>query len=149
MADRNEHRPSRSRKAAPNGDVAFSTGQAARYCYVTADTILNWINSGSLTAQRTVGGQYRIRSRDLLTFMRDHEMSTDLLESEYGIRPHCWEFHCKGDADARCLRCLAYRSGAVNCFALRNVLPDEERLNASCEECDYYRRYAGEDQDEE
>ena len=82
-----------ARKDLRPAQVAFSTGQAARYCFVTADTILNWINSGSLTAQRTVGGQYRIRSQDLLAFMRDHGMSTELLESEMGIRPHCWEFH--------------------------------------------------------
>ena len=47
------------------------------------------------------------------------------------------------------MQCLAYRSGAVNCFELSDVLPQEERLNASCEECDYHRRYSGEDQDEE
>lgn len=147
MSEGNARKPSRSRRSTASSDVAFSTGQAARYCYVTADTILNWINSGSLEAQRTVGGQYRIRYRDLLAFMRDHEMSTELLEGEHGIRPHCWEFHCKGDTDERCLRCLAYRSGALNCFALKDVLPEEGRLNASCEECDYYRRHAGMDRD--
>ncbi len=133
----------------PGGKLAFSTGQASRYCFVTADTILNWINGGALTAHRTVGGQYRILLGDLLSFMKSHGMSTALLESEQDVRPHCWEFHCKGQADARCQQCLAYRSGAVNCFELENVLREDARLNPSCEECDYHRRYAGEDQDEE
>ena len=62
--------------------LAYSTGQAARYCFVTSDTILNWIHKGSLQAQRTAGGQYRIRREDLLRFMRVHGMSTELLERE-------------------------------------------------------------------
>ncbi|MBW2264447.1 MAG: excisionase family DNA-binding protein [Deltaproteobacteria bacterium] len=147
MKKERKHR--RARMAGVDSGVAFSTGQAARYCFVTADTILNWIKSGSLTAQRTVGGQYRIRSQDLLTFMREHMMSTELLESELGVRPHCWEFHCRGQTEERCLACIAYRSGAMNCFELSTVLPDESRLNASCAGSDYYRRYSGEDQDEE
>lgn len=62
--------------------LAYSTGQAARCCFVTSDTILNWIHAGSLEAQRTAGGQYRIRREELLRFMRAHGMNTDLLEEK-------------------------------------------------------------------
>ena len=71
----------------PDLPLAFTTGQAARYCYVTSDTILNWIHAKVLVAQRTVGGQYRIRREDLIQFMREHGMRTDQLETELHPRP--------------------------------------------------------------
>jgi excisionase family DNA binding protein len=123
--------------------LAYSTGQAARYCYVTSDTILNWIHSGSLTAQRTAGGQHRIRREDLLEFMCEHGMRTDLLLAEADVRPHCWEFHCSGELDARCLTCAAYRSRAINCFELRSVDRTHDHLLPTCGACDYYRQFQG------
>ena len=140
---RQEGSARKPRGGGSGGGTAFSTGQAARYCYVTADTILNWINNGSLGAQRTVGGQHRIRLPDLLAFMKEHGMSTDLLASELDVRPFCWEFHCRGQADPRCIECLVHRSGALNCFELKGVLPAGGRLNARCDDCDYRRLYPG------
>ena len=75
----------------PDLPLAYTTGQAARFCYVTSDTILNWIHAGSLMAQRTAGGQYRIRREDLIAFMREHGMRTDVLEADRPVRtttPH-------------------------------------------------------------
>ena len=43
----------------------LTTGQAAKRCSVTADTILKWIRSGYLPAQRTAGGHHRIAETDL------------------------------------------------------------------------------------
>jgi excisionase family DNA binding protein len=122
-------------------DLAYSTGQAARYCYVTSDTILNWIHNGSLTAQRTAGGQHRIRREELLEFMREHGMRTDLLLAEAGVQPYCWEFHCSGEIDDRCLSCAAYRSKAIRCFELRGVDRTRHHLLPTCAACDYYRQY--------
>ncbi len=121
--------------------LAFSTGRAARYCYVTADTILNWINQGRLQAQRTAGGQHRIRATDLVEFMRENGMSTDLLAVEQGVRPHCWEFNCRGKTEEACRECIAYRSGALHCFALRQATPLDRRLVLGCAECEYHRLY--------
>jgi excisionase family DNA binding protein len=142
-------RERRPRGRAGEEGLAFSTGQAARYCYVTADTILNWINNGSLRAHRTAGGQYRILAMELLSFMREHDMSTSLIDSEMDVRPYCWEFHCSGRTEPGCLECVVYRSGAINCFELRDVLPPEKRLIPRCSECDYHQRYAGSDDQEE
>ena len=121
---------------------AFSSGQAARYCYVTADTIANWIRSGALKAQRTAGGQYRIRAEDLRTFMTAHGMSTELIDAENDLRPTCWQFHGDGDPPAACRRCIVYRSNALNCFALRGAYPDAPHRIRRCDDCDYYRRYS-------
>lgn len=149
MSTKRQRGPRARQGARGENGLAFSTGQAARYCYVTADTVLNWINNSSLRAHRTVGGQYRILAPDLLAFLRDHGMSTDLLEGEMDVRPHCWEFHCSGQTEPGCLECMAYRSGAVNCFELRDVIPPEMRLIPRCDECDYYRRYVGSGDQEE
>lgn len=43
----------------------ISTGQAAKICAVTPDTVLKWIKGGRLNARRTPGGHYRIDRRDL------------------------------------------------------------------------------------
>lgn len=120
--------------------MALSTGQAARYCYVASSTIVNWIRTGTLEAQRTAGGQYRIRVGDLRAFMRANEMRTDLLEEEQHIRPYCWEFHCQpGEQASACDDCLIRRSGTDNCYELRKALPPHEYLVKDCTSCEYYR----------
>lgn len=129
-------------KSLDRSGIAFSTGQAARYCFVTGDTLLNWINQGSLKAQKTPGGQYRIRPGALYTFMVEHDMSTDLLEAELDVRPLCWEFNCRRHNALGCLGCLVHRSGAALCFELRDLLHDSPARPVSCDECDYYRRHS-------
>jgi len=126
-------------------DVAFSTGQAARYCFVTGDTILNWIKNGSLAAQKTSGGQYRILVRVLYAFLREHDMNTALLEAEHTIRPLCWEFNCRRQVALGCGVCLVNRSGAPCCWELRGVLHRASARPERCEDCDYFRRFSRED----
>jgi excisionase family DNA binding protein len=132
---------------------ALSTGQAARYCYVTSETILNWIRSGGLHAQRTAGGQFRIRLQDLRAFMAEAGMSTALLDEEKDIRPYCWEFHCEISArygrPSRevCEGCLVHRSGTLNCWELHALLPLTARKNDRCSECEYFLRYQSSEDD--
>lgn len=138
------------------GDVAFSTGQAARFCYVTSETILNWVRSNQLRAQRTAGGQYRIRLEDLRTFMVENGMSTALLDAEKDVRPYCWEFHCQVTAQyghspmGPCAECLVHRSGTLNCWELHGLLPVTRRRGDACDECEYcatWRRATAEGHD--
>jgi excisionase family DNA binding protein len=130
-------------RGARNKDRALSTGQAARYCYVTSYTIVNWIRTGKLKAQRTVGRQYRIRVEELREFMRENDMRTDLLEEEQQIRPYCWEFHCEpGEDTPVCESCLVRRSGAENCYELRAAIPWSECRFHECESCEYYQTWA-------
>jgi excisionase family DNA binding protein len=127
--------------------LAFSTGQAARFCYVTSETILNWIRSGELKAQRTAGGQYRIRIADLRQFMTRSGMDTSWLEQEAGIRPYCWEFHCEigspvaSAAPRICEDCLVHRAGTLNCWELHPLLPLTARRILHCHECEYHKRF--------
>ena len=124
---------------------AFSTGQAARYCYVTADTIVNWIRTSQLKAQRTAGGQYRIPLENLRAFMAEQGMDTALLDAEKDIRPYCWEYHCVvaarygSGSPGMCDACLVHRSGTLNCWELHGLLPLTTRKVDRCEDCDYYR----------
>jgi excisionase family DNA binding protein len=121
-------------------ELALSTGQAARYCYVTSYTIVNWIQARRLKAQKTAGGQYRIRVGDLRAFMRANDMRTDLLEEEQGIRPYCWEFHCQpGDEVSACDECPVRRWGIANCYEVREVIPLSECLFDDCASCEYFQ----------
>ncbi|MBN2328661.1 MAG: helix-turn-helix domain-containing protein [Candidatus Omnitrophica bacterium] len=126
--------------------LALTTGQAARYCFVSSDTIANWIKADCLPAQRTVGGQFRILVDDLHHFMRRHGMSTDLLDQELETRCYCWESHSgcgKPTPDSKCERCPVFQSMAFNCFYLRSLIPKAEWLCSNCNECAYFQKWAG------
>ena len=43
--------------------------KASKYCNVSPKTIINWIESGHITAYKTVGGHRRIKQSDLVAFM--------------------------------------------------------------------------------
>ena len=43
--------------------------KASKYCNVSPKTIINWIESGHISAYKTVGGHRRIKKSDLLAFM--------------------------------------------------------------------------------
>lgn len=127
---------------------AFSSGQAARLCYVTPETILNWIRTNQLKAQRTAGGQYRIRVDDLRGFMVHNGMDTSQLDRGWDLRPYCWEFHLEQGSPTESATpdvcgeaCLVRRSGTSNCWELHGLLPLTARRFRHCEDCDYYRRF--------
>jgi excisionase family DNA binding protein len=56
---------------------SLTTGQAARYCYVSQATIINWIKKGKLKAYATPGGHYRILLPDFLSFLEAYRMPVD------------------------------------------------------------------------
>lgn len=43
----------------------LTVSQASKYCKVPTKTIISWIETGDLTAQKTVGGHRRIKKEDL------------------------------------------------------------------------------------
>jgi len=43
--------------------------KASKQCNVSPKTIINWIESGHITAYKTVGGHRRIKQSDLVAFM--------------------------------------------------------------------------------
>lgn len=48
----------------------LTVSQASKYCNVPSETIIGWIDSGQLKAERTVGGHRRIKREDLDLFLR-------------------------------------------------------------------------------
>ncbi len=127
--------------------MGLTTGQAARYCLVSPDTIVKWIKAENLSAQRTIGGQFRIFVDDLRQFMIRNEMSTALLDEELDGRPYCWECHHSPHKEASppgppCSECPAYRTRALNCFELRAIRTEGGWARDRCEDCAYFRKWA-------
>jgi excisionase family DNA binding protein len=127
--------------------AALSTGAVARYCFVSAGTVVNWIAAGQLDAQRTAGGQFRIRVAELRAFMRQHGMRTDAIDADFELDEPCWTFwshdhaSAAGQPDHRpCAECPVRRSGATVCRELRPLLPGGTWRAESCEVCPYRRR---------
>lgn len=51
-------------------DGVFTVVQAGKYCKVSSQTIINWIEAGHIKAYKTLGGHRRIKIDDLEAFMR-------------------------------------------------------------------------------
>lgn len=135
--------------------AGLKSGEAARYCLVTADTIANWIASGHLPAQRTRGGRYRIRPDDLRAFMAAHGMRTDILDADVGLSPACWEFFGSLDLTGprdpsapKCGACPVFRSRAKVCHEVRPLLPGGSLRAPSCTDCLFFAHVRGIESDE-
>ncbi len=50
----------------------FTTGEIARHCHVTPETVANWIKRGQLKSGSTPGGHYRISADEMVRFCREH-----------------------------------------------------------------------------
>ena len=62
--------------------TVFTTGEAAKICKVSQQTIIRCFDNGSLKGFRVPGSRFRRIPRDqLLSFMRDNQIPTDALES--------------------------------------------------------------------
>jgi len=62
--------------------TVFTTGEAAKICKVSQQTIIRCFDSGSLKGFRVPGSRFRrIPREQLFMFMRDHGIPTDALES--------------------------------------------------------------------
>ncbi len=65
-----------------SGKEVFTTGEAARVCNVSQQTIIRCFDSGRLTGFRVPGSKFRrIPRADLLRFMHDNGIPPDRLES--------------------------------------------------------------------
>src|SRR5437660_571237 len=62
--------------------TVFTTGEAAKICKVSQQTIIRCFDSGQLKGFRVPGSRFRRIPRELLfNFMRDNGIPTDALES--------------------------------------------------------------------
>jgi excisionase family DNA binding protein len=126
--------------------LAVSSGEAARHCLVSTDTIANWIASGRLPAQRTAGGQYRIRLLDLRAFMGAHGMRTERLDEELGEALLCWQYWSGRGGPyppATCAECPVYLGRTQICHEVRPLLPGGIQRALSCAECDFAQKRSG------
>ena len=129
----------------------LTTGQAARLCSVTPDTILKWIKKGQLSGVRTAGGHYRIQRQDIdPLFVSPHPAESRSQQSNeclpQGLR--CWEYLSHRDAVKEdCRQCVVYRVRAARCFLMAGMQADighaRRFCHSSCEDCVYYRRVKG------
>jgi excisionase family DNA binding protein len=130
-----------------NGPDLLTTGQAAKLCSVTPDTVLKWIKKGRISARRTAGGHYRIERRvidPLIVSPHPAECpSWEIAESDpEGL--HCWEYLSdRGTVRDQCRQCVVYRVRAARCFLMAGLDVDvghaREFCQGTCDECVYYR----------
>ena len=129
----------------------LTTGQAAKLCSVTPDTVLKWIKKGSLEAVRTAGGHYRIRREDLGTLLTDrHRSAREQHQPLDEVPQHlrCWEYFSRGGVIRdECQACVVYRARAAWCFQMATLGPEVgysgRFCQTSCEDCVYFRRMSG------
>lgn len=150
-------------RMSPETSELLTTGQAAKLCAVTPDTVLKWIKKGRLQASRTAGGHYRIALPDLRPFMAGfgqgetarHRVEISApVSSHVGTKPTadevpCWEYLAvDGDVREECKRCVVYRVRATRCFLMAGldgeVGHSKQFCHGSCEDCVYYQRLQGE-----
>jgi len=125
----------------------LTTGQAARLCSVTSDTVLKWINKGRLRGVRTAGGHYRIERRELEPLIvgpRPTASPSQQLPECYSHNVHCWEYLSdRGEIRDECRQCVVYRVRAARCFLMADMEADVGHAlrfcQGSCEDCGYYR----------
>ncbi len=72
----------RVKGAIPTMKTVFTTGEAAKICKVSQQTIIRCFDSGQLKGFRVPGSRFRRIPRDALyRFMKDNNIPTDALES--------------------------------------------------------------------
>jgi len=55
-------------------DKILGTHEIARFCHVTPPAVIRWIEDGKLPSFTTGGGHRRVWGKDLVVFMRQHNM---------------------------------------------------------------------------
>jgi excisionase family DNA binding protein len=133
-----------------DGPSLLTTGQAAKLCSVTPDAVLKWIKKGRLRGERTAGGHFRIRRRDLDPFIIGPCGAPKPDDAGAVCSPslHCWEFLSgAGEVSAECRQCVVHRVRASRCFLMAGLDSDighaRQYCKGSCEDCVYYRWIQG------
>lgn len=120
----------------------LTTGEAARLCSVTPNTILRWVRDGRLPAATTSGGHHRISRSELVRFTAFDKAADPAQRAEKNYQ-YCWDFHSEnGVLPEGCLTCIVYRSRSGRCYQLAKM-PSKvghSHLHCAntCEECEYY-----------
>jgi excisionase family DNA binding protein len=66
---------------------AYTTYEVSKICHVTMKTIAEWVKTGKLIAQKTLGGHRRIKHADLIFFLKQNNIPIpDELEPAKPVR---------------------------------------------------------------
>ncbi|MHC4942693.1 MAG: excisionase family DNA-binding protein [Planctomycetota bacterium] len=130
----------------------ISTGDAAKRCAVTRDTILKWIKKGILDATRTPGGHYRVYEVSLRPYLAGEipcpASTTETPPTDAKESVPCWEFMSpSGVVNEACQECLVYRAKALRCFEMARLGENNgfrgTFCKTSCVECSYFNTVHG------
>ncbi len=125
----------------------ISTGKAAELCSVTPDTVLKWIKSGRIPANRTPGGHFRIHRQTLKSIIESGALQ-GFESAENRLFQFCWEYYSTdGKPKEDCYNCIAYRSRAMRCYEV-SQLPEEAGhakvfCDNTCDNCEYFQVVQG------
>ncbi len=129
----------------------LTTGEAAKLCAVTPDTILKWIKKGRLGGVRTAGGHYRIERQTLEPLIASPAQAGGPSQPPSNRHPQslrCWEYLSdRGALRDGCRQCVVYQVRARRCFLMAGLDSEvghaRQFCQSTCEDCVYYRRVKG------
>ena len=129
----------------------LTTGQAAKLCSVTPDTVLKWIHSGRLVATRTPGGHHRVSLEKIIEVLGSNS-DVALENSQIEIKSrkpnrhpfrYCWEFNNDDTELSGCEECIVYTMRAKRCYEVveraKEIGHNKFFCKQTCQECNYYQ----------
>ena len=131
--------------------ILLTTGEAAKLCSVTPDTVLKWIRKGRLPAGRTAGGHFRVDRRHLEPLIHRSlptEPKPSAVQDRVASPMRCWEYLGNPETVREdCKQCVVYQVRAARCFLMTGLEPEighaKRFCDNSCQDCVYYRRVNG------
>ncbi|MFC1678993.1 excisionase family DNA-binding protein [Elusimicrobiota bacterium] len=131
-------------------DDILSTGQAAKLCSVTRDTVLKWIKLGKIEAIQTAGGHYRIEKDSLKPYMPASVPVATAQKPEAADKSvsYCWEYHSQGrEVRGDCRECMVFKSQARRCYLMAGLGEKAGHSGVHCKdncyECEYFHFIEG------
>ncbi|MFH1726503.1 MAG: helix-turn-helix domain-containing protein [Elusimicrobiota bacterium] len=128
-------------------ETVLSTGQAAKLCSVTRDTVLKWIKLGKIEAVQTPGGHYRIKRESLAPYI---SIQGAVQKPTTGAKPvtFCWEYHSGGgDIGHDCRKCMVFQARAQKCFLMAGLGEKGGHAGVHCKDncydCEYFHLISG------
>lgn len=131
----------------------LSTGEVARICGVTSDTVLKWIKKGRLPAVRTTGGHFRVARRTLETlgYFEKGAVGRAGVAAPISSGPvlnHCWEHFCRDlPPPESCKKCIVYRARIEKCYEVselgETIGHGRQFCRTTCQNCSFFRACHG------
>jgi excisionase family DNA binding protein len=132
----------------------LSTGEVARRCGVTRDTVVKWIKGGRLPATQTPGGHHRVLKEDCEILVQEtfstspNNLQVPSARTSGSSTIRCWEyFSDDGTTREVCKSCLVFLARAQRCYRLAELGEEAgHRLHFcrnDCRTCAYYRACQG------